>query len=283
MLAYAKINLGLYVIARRPDGFHDIETVFCRIGIADDITLASSADIRVTSSSPEAPAGESNICHKAARLLATHLGVTGGVHIHIEKQIPAGAGLGGGSADAALVIKTVPAFWNRALEPAQQFRIALELGSDVPFFLNDGAAIGRGRGEELEYFPLTIPFTILVCNPNIHIPTAWAYGRITPGASEKPADLRKIVLEGMRTPALLRELHNDFEPVAFEAHPEIRHLKETMLARGAVFALMSGSGSTVFGFFERENIAAGLQREFAARGYRAFVTPAHFHAGAAAS
>lgn len=277
MLAYAKINLGLYVVARRPDGYHDIETVFCRIGIADRITLSPAGEIRVTSSSQDAPSDESNICHKAARMLRDHLSLNEGVHIHIEKNVPVGAGLGGGSADAAAVLKNLPPFWHRNLKPDECSHIALALGSDVPYFLRQGAALGRGRGEQLEYFPLDIPFTVLLCNPNIHIPTAWAYGRISPGANRKPDDLRNVVTAGMRDPALLRrQIHNDFEEIVFEKYPEVRRTKELMLDGGAVFALMSGSGSTVFGFFSDPAAAETLAGEFVSRGYRSFLTPPHF-------
>jgi len=277
MLAYAKINLGLYVIARRPDGYHDIETVFCRIGLADRIAFSQDSDIRVTSSSPEVPSDASNICYKAARMVRDHFNCNEGVHIHIAKEVPVGAGLGGGSADAALVLKELPAFWKRHLDAADRSRIALALGSDVPYFLKEGAALGRGRGERLEYFPLDIPFAVLLCNPNIHIPTSWAYSRITPGSAGKPDHLRNVVIEGMRNPELLRQqLRNDFEGAVFEAYPEVRNLKKQMLEAGAEFALMSGSGSTVFGLFEDVPTAQTLAREFLSRGYRAFVTPPHF-------
>jgi 4-diphosphocytidyl-2-C-methyl-D-erythritol kinase len=276
MLAHAKINLGLYVVARRPDGYHDIETVFCRIGIADEIGFSLARDILVTSSSHEAPSDASNICHKAARILKDHLSVQEGVHIHIAKHIPVGAGLGGGSADAAVVLNRLPAFWKKPLDNATRMRMALELGSDVPYFLRNGAAVGKGRGEQLVYFPLDVPYAILLCNPNIHVPTGWAYSRISPGTSDKPPDLPKVVLEGMHTPATLHRLRNDFETVVFDTYPEVRRLKETMLQRGAVFALMSGSGSTVFGFFASPAEAEGLSRELIERGYRAFVTPPHF-------
>lgn len=279
MLAYAKINLGLYVIARRPDGYHDIETVFCRIGLADRIAFAPASDIRVTSSSPETPSNEANICYKAAKMLRDHFGGNEGVHIHIAKEVPVGAGLGGGSADAALVLKELPAFWQKDLDAAHQSRIALALGSDVPYFLHPGAAVGRGRGEQLEYFPLDIPFAVLLCHPNIHVATSWAYNQMTPGSGRRPDHLRTVVTEGMRNPAILRQqLRNDFESVVFEAYPEIRELKTLMLDAGAAFALMSGSGSTVFGLFEDEPAAEQLARQFAGRGYRAFVTPPHFGA-----
>jgi len=278
-LAHAKINLGLYVVARRPDGYHDIETVFCRIGIADGITFSASPDIHVTSSSPDAPSDASNICHKAATLVRDRLRINQGVHIHIEKQVPVGAGLGGGSADAALVLKELPAYWQTRIDPLDGEQIALQLGSDVPYFLRNGAAVGRGRGELLEYFSLDMPYCILLCNPNIHIPTGWAYSRITPGTQGKPDDLRKIVLEGMNNPAVLGQLRNDFENVVFEAHPEVYQLKTAMVDHGALFALMSGSGSTVFGLFNDATLADGLKTEFIGRGYRAFVTPPHCASG----
>jgi 4-diphosphocytidyl-2-C-methyl-D-erythritol kinase len=277
MLAYAKINLGLYVVARRPDGYHDIETVFCRIGLADQITFSQAPGITVTSSSLEIPSDESNICHKAARMLRDHFNCSNGVHIHIAKEVPVGAGLGGGSADAALILNELPAFWRRDLDDVVRSRIALALGSDVPYFLREGAALGRGRGERLEYFPLDIPFVVLLCNPNIHIATSWAYSRITPGSDGKPHHLPTVVTEGMRNPEILRtQLRNDFENAVFGTYPEIRELKQQMLDAGAEFALMSGSGSTVFGFFRDLPTAQRLSREFVSRGYRAFITPPHF-------
>jgi 4-diphosphocytidyl-2-C-methyl-D-erythritol kinase len=279
MLAYAKINLGLYVVARRPDGYHDIETVFCRIGIADRITFSPHDEISVTSTSPEVPSDASNICHKAATMLRTHLGVSEGANIHIEKHVPVGAGLGGGSADAAMVLHALPAFWNKSVSPDDQFRMALQIGSDVPYFLKDGAAVGRGRGESLEYFPLDIPFSILLCNPNIHVSTAWAYGRIRPGTVGKPDDLRGSVTKGMSHPEILQTLRNDFEDVVFESYPIVRQIKEEILQWGAVFAMMSGSGSTMFGFFDNADAAEALASDFVDRGYKAFVTPPHFEPG----
>ncbi len=278
MHAYAKINLGLYVVARRPDGYHDIETVFSRIGIADDITFSPAQDIDVSCSSPEVPAGALNICHVAARRLQERCHIAAGVRIHIAKHIPVGAGLGGGSADAALVLRELPGFWGCAPDYTERARIALEIGSDVPFFLGNDAAVGRGRGEILEYFHLDIPYTILLCNPNIHVSTAWAYSRITPGTAGKPDDLRSLVTAGMQDPDLLRtHLRNDFEGVVFEAHSEVRDIKERMLQAGAVFALMSGSGSTVYAFFADAVPARALAGEFHAAGYTTSLTPPHFH------
>jgi 4-diphosphocytidyl-2-C-methyl-D-erythritol kinase len=277
MHAYAKINLGLYVVARRPDGYHDIETVFCRVGISDVISFSPASEICVSSTSPHAPSDATNICHAAARLLQDLCDTRIGVHIHITKNIPVGAGLGGGSADAAIVLNELPAFWGRDIDQSDRFRLALALGSDVPFFLGKGAALGRGRGEQLEYFPLDIPFTILLCNPNIHIPTGWAYSRIVPGTRGKPDDLKKTVQDGMRAPGIMKSiLRNDFEDVVFGAYPEVGKIKERMLDAGAQFSLMSGSGSTVFGLFETREAAQTLADQFSATGFRTFITPPHF-------
>ena len=275
--AYAKINIGLYVVERRPDGFHNIETVFHRIAVADALRLEPAATIRVTSSSPEAPSDQTNICYKAAAVLQTHLGMSQGVHIHIDKHVPVGAGLGGGSADAACVLRELPHLWKGAVPDAFLRTMALKLGSDVPYFLSPGSAVAGGRGEVLEYFHLDVPYSILLCNPEIHVATGWAYGQITPNTGGKPADLAAVVRDGMRDPALLREqLRNDFEPVVFKAYPEVRQIKEQMLRAGAVFSMMSGSGSTVYGFFPDEPAAHRCAAPFAAAGYRTFVTPPHF-------
>ena len=275
--AYAKINIGLYVVERRPDGFHNIETVFHRIAIADTLSLTPAGEIRVSSSSPEAPSDSANICHKAAVLLQAHLKTSQGVHIHMEKQVPVGAGLGGGSADAACVLRELPALWGANVPDATLRAMALQLGSDVPYFLSPGSAVAGGRGELLRYFTLDVPYTILLCNPGIHVATGWAYGRIRPGTEGKPEDLAAIVRGGMSDPSLLgHHLRNDFEAVVFPAHPEVRQIKEGMLSAGAVFAMMSGSGSTVYGFFREADTAERCARPLEAAGYRTFITPSHF-------
>lgn len=276
--AYAKINIGLYVVERRPDGYHNIETVFHRIDLWDELAFALSPAIEVRPTTPDVPGDASNICHKAARLLQEHLGISAGVRISLRKQIPVGAGLGGGSADGAMVLRELPAFWGRVVDESTLRRLALELGSDVPFFLGRESAVAGGRGEILDYFPLDIPFVILLCYPNIHVTTGWAYGRITPGTVGKPVDLRQAVLRGMHEPVRLAQLlRNDFEPVVFASHPAVAELKQTMIREGAVFSLMSGSGSSVYGFFSEIQDAERVAASLAARGFRTSITLPHFH------
>ncbi len=275
--AFAKINIGLYVVERRPDGFHNIETVFHRIAVADTLRMEPAREIRVTSSSADAPSDQTNICYKAAVLLQKHCGTADGVHIHIDKNVPVGAGLGGGSADAACVLRQLPVLWGTSVTEEALRSMALALGSDVPYFLSGGSAVAAGRGEVLTYFALDVPYAILLCNPGIHVATGWAYGQITPGRMNTPSDLAAVVREGMRDPAILQErLRNDFEAVVFPAHPVVRGVKEAMMRAGAVFAMMSGSGSTVYGLFPDPADAERCAAPLTAAGYRTFITPPHF-------
>ena len=275
--AYAKINLGLLVLNKRPDGYHNIATVFHRVDLSDRIALAPSAQISVVSTSPDAPSDESNICHKAAQLLCEQLKVRDGVTITIEKKIPVGAGLGGGSSDAAADLRRLPAFWGRTAEETMLRELALKLGSDVPYFLGTGSASAKGRGEVLEYFSLDLPYTVLLCNPNIHVATGWAYGQIHHAGPREQMDLKEVVLQGMSDPAFLKDhLVNDFEPAVFRAYPQIWKLKEDMIAAGAAYAAMSGSGSSVYGLFTDGKKAEELESRFRAKGYRTFITAPHF-------
>ncbi len=275
--AYAKINLGLLIHNKRPDGYHNIETVFHRINVFDEIFLKEDSGIHVDSSAPEVPGDESNLCYRAAILVKQELGVETGVTITLNKKIPVGAGLGGGSSDAATVLQTLPRFWGSRLSQPTLLQMALQLGSDVPFFLEHGSAVGRGRGEVLERFELDVPFTILLCNPNIHVATSWAYRQVKPRGENGTVDLRTVVLRGMSEPQrLVTELKNDFEPAVFGEYPDVRNVKDEMMTGGAVFASMSGSGSSVYGFFARREQAQSMSACFDAKGYRTFLTEPHF-------
>lgn len=273
--AYAKINLGLLVLEKRPDEYHTIETVFHRIDVYDELRFDSSPDLGISTTSNEIPSDAGNICYRAALLLRQHLKVPEGVEISLKKQIPVGAGLGGGSADAATVLRELPKFWNRIVPESDLRALALRLGSDVPYFMGSGSALARGRGELLDYFHIDIPFTILLCYPNIHLSTAWAYRNVRP--RKRTSDLKTLLREGMKAPhTLMNSLVNDFEPVVFEAYPVVNHVKETMLGGGAQFALMSGSGSSVFGLFPNAHQAAEVAGALDRRGFRTFRTPPHF-------
>jgi len=275
--AYAKINLGLLVHDKRPDGFHNIETVFHRIDLFDEIRLEESDSVQVLSTDQKAPSGEANICYKATTLLQEHLRIRNGVKISIRKNIPVGAGVGGGSSDAATVLRALPEFWGLSIDDASLQKLALQLGSDVPYFLGDGSAVGRGRGEILEYFDLDIPYAILVCYPNIHVSTAWAYQHVTPPPAKRDVNLKEVLVKGMHDPSSLGvNLPNDFEPAVFKEFPVVSNVKEMMMRGGAVFALMSGSGSSVYGVFDRADAALALEKEFRDKGWPTSLTRPHF-------
>ncbi|MFN0158452.1 MAG: 4-(cytidine 5'-diphospho)-2-C-methyl-D-erythritol kinase [Bacteroidota bacterium] len=275
--AYAKVNIGLYITGKRPDGYHDILTVFHRVNLFDEIRLEPATTIEVTSTSADAPGGETNLCHKAAVALQRFLRISDGVSIHITKNIPVGAGLGGGSSDAAIVLQQLPAVWNRTVVESDLRRIALRLGSDIPYFLGQGSAIASGRGDVLEYFPIDVPFTILLCYPDTHVSTAWAYQHMKPGGGPTKEELMQLLQHGMSDPiAFSGKLRNDFEEVVFKEFPKIQQVKQQITDGGAAFALMSGSGSSVFGIFRNTVEAKVTAEKLEQRGYRTFLTGPHF-------
>lgn len=252
--APAKINLGLEVVRRRADGFHDINTVFVGLSLSDAVRLEIRPDdlisLEIDGDWPLEP-DATNLCVRAAELLRERAAPpVPGLHIALTKRIPMGAGLGGGSSDAAAVLLGAARLWGmRATSD-----LALRLGSDVPFFLDPRPSLATSRGESLEPLGLPIPFTVLLVNPGIHIATPWAYRQVGRTGEREASDLRRILSEGIADAALLRErLVNDFEPAAFAAHPILAAIKERIYRMGAVFALMSGSGSTMYGlFYDRE-------------------------------
>jgi len=275
--AYAKINLGLLIHGRRPDGYHEIETIFHRIDLYDELRFEESSDVEISCSDPAIPSDEKNLCYKAATLLREHLHIQDGVRIILKKNIPVGAGLGGGSADAALVLRKLPVFWKVGISEADLASLALQLGSDVPYFLRTGTALARGRGEILEYFHLSLPYTNLVCFPNIPISTQWAYSRIDDVRSQPATRQPRPGLPKVNDPqTICKRLTNDFEEIVFEAHPDIRKVKESMEDGGAECASLSGSGSSVFGLFSSAEHAKKTGQLLESNGYRIFLTPSNF-------
>ena len=275
--AYAKINLGLAVLRRREDGYHDIETVFHRINLFDRLTFELADAISVKSSSDEIPPEKGNLCFEAATLLREHCGLARGVAITLEKCIPVGAGLGGGSSDAASTLLALRDLWSIHIDDVALSVLALRLGSDVPYFLKDGSALAHGRGEVLEHFSLRLPYAILVCNPGIHVATKWAYGKVVPHADQQRPAFKDLILSNLESPERLSGLlTNDFEPPVFQEFPVIGNLKQRLLQEGASLALMSGSGSTVFGLFRKEETAAALGERLSKNGYVVSLTAPMF-------
>jgi 4-diphosphocytidyl-2-C-methyl-D-erythritol kinase len=252
LFPHAKINLGLYVISKRSDGFHNLETVFYPIPVCDVLEIVSSAETRFLHSGLDIPGQtEDNLVLRAYHLLRQNHPRVGPLDIYLHKAIPMGAGLGGGSSDAAEMLSAINRFFKLNLDPVTLNAYALELGSDCPFFLQAGPCFAGGRGEILEPINLDLSgYSIMLVYPEIHIKTSAAFSGIQPA---KPShDLRKCIgrpiLEWRKT------IFNVFETGVFHAYPSLRTIRDQLYAAGALYAAMTGSGSTIYGIFEKSSL-----------------------------
>ena len=263
--AFAKLNLGLRVLYKRPDGYHELRTVFQTISLADRITVSFEPTRKTHIEIGGTPEIEDNLVTRAAALVLKQLRLRGIVSFHLEKAIPMGAGLGGGSSDAAAVLLALPVLAGKTLPAGRARAIAAELGSDVPFFLHGGRALGMGRGEELYPLPELPPSLVLVVAPEIHSSTVQAYCDLSPrltteSLQNKLLSFQQEVWQGAAASALNRESPsalNDFEEVVFARHPELRRVRDRLRRSGARCAAMTGSGSAIFGIFDD---SASLER-----------------------
>jgi len=244
----AKLNLGLNVVSKRDDGFHNIETVFIPILLSDKLTFKKSDKLSVSSNSEFLNKLEANIILQAVHQLEKRTNRNISVEIFVDKKIPIGGGLGGGSSNAAVTLKTINRLFNLKLNNDELFKIALKLGSDVPYFLNPVCSYAESRGENLYTMKLEISYPILLVNPGIKVDTKWAFSKIKPKLPDR--NLKELFSTGLSDFDLLREyVKNDFEEIVFIEYPEIKSIKHELYNQGAQFALMSGTGSTVYGIF----------------------------------
>jgi len=255
--SYAKINLGLRILGKRPDGYHDLVTVFQYIDLYDTLTLTPTASgASMECSREDLPCDDRNLCIRAAKAILALTG-SGGVHIVLVKRIPSGAGLGGGSSNAAAVLRVLPALLGVQVGAEELHSIAAGLGSDVPFFLQDSSAEAQGRGEILRPVDFRNPWWILTVTPDVHVSTAWAYGSLRLSGASIDSQLTSALTRGVADESLLAHaLINDFEPTVMESFPDIASLRNRLLASGAIAAAMSGSGSSVYGLYTTEAAAA---------------------------
>jgi 4-diphosphocytidyl-2-C-methyl-D-erythritol kinase len=265
----AKINLGLNVIKKREDGYHNLETVFLPILLSDKITFSKSDNLKIETNSDILNRLSNNLVLKAIQLLEEKTNQQIFLDIYIDKIIPIGGGLGGGSSNAAITLKTVNKMLELGLKLEDLSPLALDLGSDVPYFLNPVVAFAESRGEILHPLNIELPYPILIVNPGIKIDTAWAFKKIMPA---KPKNsLRNILNTNLTDLDYLKEfVTNDFEEVVFKEFPEIKDIKEKLYLQGAQFALMSGTGSTVYGIFSNLQKAYWAE-EFFKRKYFTFL------------
>jgi 4-diphosphocytidyl-2-C-methyl-D-erythritol kinase len=244
-----KINIGLNIISKRPDGFHNIESCFYPAGWTDILEIIPAKALSFTSTGIDIP-GESagNLCVKAYQLLQKDYNLPP-VNIHLHKVIPIGAGLGGGSADGAFTIKLLNQVFELNLISVQMQDYARQIGSDCAFFIENTPVFCYGKGDQFSNTELDLSkYYIVLVNPQIHIGTAEAYAGIVPAEPQiKISDMLKLPIEQWKN-----HLVNDFEKSIFIKYPAVASVKETLYAQGAVYASMSGSGSTVYGIFNKE-------------------------------
>ena len=265
--APAKINLGLHVLRRRPDGYHDIDTVFLKVGWEDVVSAVPSDQLSLTCSDGSLPTDEQNLCMKAAVALAEVAGVNEGAALHLEKYLPYGAGLGGGSSDAAATMLLLNELWETQLGEDTLHTVGASLGADVPVFLGEAPAYrGEQRGDVLTPMTYVCPFHFVIVMPDIHVATPDAYRWITPQEAGRP-DLPAIVASNDLT-VWRTALVNDFEAPVAMRFPEIQHLKQRFFDAGAGYSAMSGSGASVFGVFESHDEASACEADLSQQGYQ---------------
>jgi 4-diphosphocytidyl-2-C-methyl-D-erythritol kinase len=249
-----KLNLGLHILRKRGDGFHDLETVFYPLPLQDALEVilspSASGSIEFTSSGlPVKGAEADNICVKAYHLVRKDFPRLPGIKMHLHKHIPMGAGLGGGSADGAFTLALLNKKLSLGISKESLADYALQLGSDCPFFIKNTPCYASGRGEVLEEISLDLTaYKFVMVNPGIHINTGWAFSQVTPLGHR--SDLKEIIQ--LPVQEWKNCLVNDFEEAVSIQHPEIKSCKEKLYECGALYAAMTGSGSTVYGVFLKD-------------------------------
>ncbi len=248
-----KINLFLEVGDKRPDGYHDIGTLFQAVACADRLTAEPWEDMALVCPEGVTADPEQNLVLKAARLLKAALpdrvDAGAGIRFTLEKDLPSGAGLGGGSSDAAAALLLCDRLWGLSLGPAGLMPYAARLGSDVPFFLLGDTQFGEGRGEVLQPAPDPYPFHVVIGTPRCHVDTGWAYAHLDADRRRRWSKFKALYVTFLEDPAFYRVLHNDFEAPIARHFPPIRELLEAMARFEPAKAMLSGSGASVFALF----------------------------------
>lgn len=275
--SFAKINLGLEVLGRRQDGYHELRTLFQTIDLHDDIALRPRPrDVTLRCDHPLVPAGEHNLAFEAAQALRRYARVRKGVEISITKRIPVGGGLGGGSSNAAAVLRALDRLWRLGLGSAGLHPLARRLGADVPFFLLGGTALGLGRGDEVYPAWRQVDVYVVLVDPGRPLSTSAVYSRcdarLTP--RENSYTIFRFVSRDLEGKRVFSSLSNDLEEAALEEAPDlacqVRRIRGVLVREGALLAALSGSGSSYFGLFAEERRARRAQAALAAEGFAVF-------------
>ena len=257
--AMAKVNLGLDVLRRRENGYHDVKMIMQTVNIYDTLTLSKKGDaqIVITTNTGELPLNEDNLIYKAAKLLFERTGKEAGVSIHLDKQIPIAAGMAGGSTDAAATLLGLNELYDLGLNKEELAEIGVKIGADVPYCIYGGTCLSEGIGEVLTKLPDTPDCYVVVAKPGIGVSTKYVYENLHIETVKDHPDIDGMI-EAIREGSLdgvVKKMENVLETVTIKRYPEIETMKNCLLENGAENALMSGSGPTVFGIFKEENIA----------------------------
>jgi len=257
MKSPAKINLTLEILGRLPNGYHELATIFQTTDLSDEVSVQFDSDITVLKCEhPDVPTGEKNLILKAVRAVEKFVGHSIPCSITLAKVIPMGAGLGGGSSNAATMLLLLGKRF--AISKPELFKIATSLGADVPFFLMGGTALASGIGEKLEPLPSLGSYHLVIVKPAVSISTAEAYAKVKQYSSGENTRIVSDLIKSNQMEKIFDHLTNDFEPIAFSMHPELVDIKKMFLEHGALAAQMSGSGSAFFAFARNENHANDL-------------------------
>jgi len=272
--AHAKINLFLEVLGKRPDGYHELRTIFQSLKLHDTLSFTAREDGRLVlhCSDPSLPLGPENLVWRAADLLRRYYGISAGAEVMIEKNIPVAAGLGGGSSDAAAALRGFSRLWRLPREGKVLASLAAELGADVPFCLQGGTAVGRGRGDVLERLPACPHFYVVLVNPGVAVSTARVYAELKAEELRQGSEyeaLRQAIVAGDRE-RIGRLLFNALETVTFRLFPAVANLKQKVAATG--HTLMCGSGATLFVLLDDSLEALKLACDIGEEGLHAWYT-----------
>ena len=262
--AYGKINLGLDVIRKRPDGYHDLDMIMQMVDVYDDVIIEKKAgeEIVVKADAAVLSNGKDNLAYMAAKMLFDEFGIKSGVEITIHKRIPIAGGMAGGSSDCATTLIGINEMFNLGLSKQQLMERGVKLGADVPYCVLGGTAIARGIGEVLTPLPTPPQCHVIIAKPPISVSTAYVYGHIRLGEITKRPDIEQMTLaiKEQDLNKLSDLLYNVMEEVTVSEYPVIEKLKSIMLENGALNSIMSGSGPTVFGLFDdREKAQAAMK------------------------
>jgi len=250
--SYSKINLTLNILAKRQDGYHDIETIMQSINLTDKIYIKEEKEgIKIKCNHPMVPVDYQSLTYRSAKMILNRCGITKGVKIEIDKKIPLASGMAGGSSNSASILVGINKLFTLNLSNKDLREIGEELGMDVPFCIQNGTALAYHKGEKVTPLPLiNPPLWIIIINPGFEIPTKWAYNNLDFEQIKKEKNNTKAMLKALKERELhgiAKNLFNSFEGLIIKKYPEIEKIKDRIIREGALGALMSGSGPTVFG------------------------------------